>query len=351
MQHSDAHRSPESSVLAFAATFLERRGVPRPREFDAVHVPADGSQRAFFRIRPRHAPISLIAVENPPFTPFFRRENIAYLEIGNHLRRRGVPVPELFDRDLDRGWFLMEDLGELRLQDALSSGSGDLAGAVLEALFHMQTQGAVGFDPAWCCQTARYDRGLMRQYESDYFREAFLEGYLGLDRVRRELEGAFEHLAAVAFSADAGFFLHRDFQSRNILVGDRGPGFVDWQGGRLGPLGYDLASFLIDPYLGLSETEQKRLYTCYADRLRDHDPSLVGRFEQTYPYLAVQRNLQVLGAYAFLSRARRKHFFLAFIPPAARTLQRLLAGLGDPRLRPLQNVVEATRGLWDKAIS
>ena len=113
-------------------------------------------------------------------------------------------------------------------------------------------------------------------------------------------------------------------------------------------MGYDLASFLIDPYLGLSETERKRLYNGYLDRLRDHDPSRAGRFEQTYPYLTVQRNLQVLGAYAFLSRVRKKPFFLAYIPPAARTLQRLLTELGDPRLRPLRDVVEGTRGQWDR---
>jgi len=344
------NRSSREALFAFAASFLENRGVPRPRELEAVPLPADGSQRTFFRIRPRHAPFSLIAVENPPATPFFRRENVAYLEIGNHLRRRGVPVPELLDRDLDRGWFLMEDLGELRLQDALRRGDGteDLALEVLSALFHMQTRGAVGFDPAWCCQTARYDRGLMRRYESDYFRDVFLTRYLGLDRGWEELEEPFDHLAATASRAEDRFFLHRDFQSRNILVGGRGPGFVDWQGGRLGPLGYDLASFLIDPYTGFSEAEQERLYSAYLDRLREHDPQGVGRFEETYPFLAVQRNLQILGAFAFLSRVREKPFFEAFIPPAGRTLRRLLASLGDPRLRPLRDVVEETRGQWDR---
>jgi aminoglycoside/choline kinase family phosphotransferase len=340
----------EGTVLAFAAAFLEKRGVPRPRELDAAPLPADGSRRVFFRIRPRHAPFSLIAVENPPTTPFFRRENVACLEIGNHLRQRGVPVPEILDREPARGWFLMEDLGEVRLQEALrrGNGPGDLALEVLSTLFHMQTEGAVGFDPAWCCQTARYDRDLMRRYESDYFRDAFLTRYLGLDRGWDELERPFEHLAWAASRAEDRFFLHRDFQSRNILVGDRGPGLVDWQGGRLGPLGYDLASFLIDPYTGFSEAEQARLYTAYLDRLRERDPGGVDRFEETYPYLAVQRNLQILGAFAFLSRVREKPFFEAFVPPAGRTLQRLLAGLDDPRLRPLRDAVEETRGRWDR---
>jgi hypothetical protein len=349
MPHPEAHRPATRGVLAFAAKFLKDRGVPRPEEVDAFLLPADGSRRAFFRVRPRHASLSLIAVENPPTTPFFRRENAAYLEIGNHLRRRGVPVPRLLDRNLDRGWFLVEDLGETRLQEALTKdGSGRLAEAVLESLFHMQTRGAVGFDPGWCCQTPRYDRGLMRQYESGYFREAFLEGYSGLDRAPRGLEDAFEHLAASASGAGADFFLHRDFQSRNILVGDRGPGFIDWQGGRLGPLGYDLASFLIDPYVDLSGTERNRLYTGYVERLRGHDPARVGRFEETYPYLAIQRNLQILGAFAFLSRVRGKPFFETFIPRAGRSLGRLLGELGDPRLLPIGEVLEETRDQWDR---
>jgi hypothetical protein len=188
----------------------------------------------------------------------------------------------------------------------------------------------------------------MRRYESDYFREAFLEGFLGLTPTPRGLEEAFEHLAAAASTADAGFFLHRDFQSRNILVMDRGAGFVDWQGGRLGPLGYDLASFLIDPYLDLFETDRERLYNGYVDRLRSYDPGLVGRFEETYPYLAVQRNLQILGAFAFLTRVRNKPFFRAFIPRAGKRLVRLLSDLKEPRLRILTEVLEETRSRWSQ---
>ncbi len=351
MQNHGLNQTPDEALFAFVADFLKTRGQGRPWAFHAVPIPADGSQRAFFRIQPRGSGRSWIAVENPPTTPFFRRENAAYLNIGRHLRNRGAPIPELLSWDLDKGWFLMEDLGGVRFQErwAEHDGSLDQAQGILAALFHMQVQGAEGFDPAWCCQTPRYDRDLMRRHESNYFRDAFLRGYLGLDRTWRELEGPFEHLAATASRADARFFLHRDFQSRNILVSDSGFGFIDWQGGRLGPPGYDLASFLIDPYLKLPAAAQERLYRFYLNLLHDHHPSLVGPFEETYQYLAIQRNLQILGAFAFLSRNRGKVFFESFIPAAARSLLHLVEASEDPGLRPLGRVVKSTRDLWETA--
>lgn len=344
-----ANRPPEQGLLVFAGHALQRRGHAPDPDLYAEPVPADGSQRVFFRIRSRAASRSWIAVENPPTTPFFRRENLAYLHIGRHLRGRGAPVPEMLSWDLERGWFLLEDLGEVRLHDGWDDLDDPLgrAEAVLSALFHMQVHGVRGFDPAWCCQTRRYGRALMRRYESNYFRDAFLREFLGLDRSWAFLEGPFEHLAASASRAGARFFLHRDFQSRNILIRDQGPGFVDWQGGRLGPLGYDLASFLIDPYLGLSKAARDRLYRFYLGLLRDHDPSSTGRFEETFPYLALQRNLQILGAFAFLSRVRGKPFFQAFVPPAAGSLLDRLETLGDPQLRPLHQVVEDARDRWE----
>jgi aminoglycoside/choline kinase family phosphotransferase len=349
MSTSEPALLPGKTLYAFAAGFLKEQGLPPPPESDVAAVPADGSQRLFFRFRAREGNRSIIAMENPPATPFARRENAAYLQIGRHLKARGAPVPEIHRWDLARGWFIVEDLGDTRLQDAAANPEtvGPLYERVLQGLFRMQTQGARGFDTAWCCQTERYDRGLMRQYESDYFREAFLGRYLGWTGPKSELDRAFDHLAARASRAGAGFFLHRDFQSRNILVTDDRIGFVDWQGGRLGPLGYDLASLLNDPYVHLSPPERKRLYWIYLDLLRDLDPSWCDPFEETYPYLALQRNLQILGAFAFLSVVREKPFFETHIPSAIHTLEAGLSRLGDPKLRPLSILIKSLPRPWN----
>ncbi len=348
MQNSSSAQPGTEGLAPFVAQFLKDRGVPRPSEFEAVPIQPDGSERSFFRIRHEDCDHTFIAVLNPPTSPFLKRENTAYLKIGIHLRARGLPIPEIYHWDLDGGRFLIEDMGDLRLQDVLRSGvpSQGLEEDVLKTLFNMQFQGAAGFDQAWCCQTARYNRECMRQYESGYFRDAFLSRYLGLDLNPDMLDPSFDHLASVASGAQSRFFLHRDFQSRNILVTSRGPAFLDWQGGRIGPLGYDLASFLIDPYTGLSESKRQRLYRFYLEMLREHDPSQLQSFEDTYPYLAVQRNMQILGAFGFLSLVRGKPFFRSFIPAAGLSLLDLLTGLKDHRLDPITEVMESTRERW-----
>lgn len=348
MEHPDSIHTQLEGLAPFVALFFESRGVPGPSDFNAFPIQADGSNRSFFRIRHPSHNQTFIAVLNPPLSPFPARENTAYLKIGKHLRRQGAPIPEIFQWDLEAGCFLVEDMGDLRLQEALSAEDRpqELEEDVLKALLNMQLRGAEGFNPSWCCQTSHYDRKCMRQFESDYFRDAFLSQYIGLDRDLHELETPFVHLASMAAGAEAGFFMHRDFQSRNVLITDKGPAFVDWQGGRMGPLGYDLASFLLDPYAGRSEAHGKRLYLFYLEMLRDRYGTKVQSFEDTFPYLAIQRNLQILGAFGFLSRVRGKKFFETYIPAAALSLLRLLEELKDPRLDPIISTMESTRRLW-----
>ncbi len=336
---------PGKGMQAFVADFLGDRSLSSA-PFCMTPVPADGSERGFFRVVPGNRGRSLIAMENPPISDFARLENTAYLRIGQHLHRCGAHVPEIYRWDLDKGRFLLEDAGDYKLQDAVLEGEDPfpLYTAALETLVRMQMRAARGFDTSWCCQTPAYDRELMLRYESGYFREAFLEGYLGIRGKAGRLERPFTHLADMASRAGAACFVHRDFQSRNLVVTQGGIAVLDWQGGRLGPPGYDLASLLIDPYAGLTPRTRTLLYRVYLKALAGEDPEQASLLEETYPYLAVQRNLQILGAYAFLSRVRGKTFFEAFIPRAVASLKELLKGLPDPELRPLLDLVESLPG-------
>jgi len=211
----------------------------------------------------------------------------------------------------------------------------------VEILFRLQTEGSIGFDTSWTCQTERYDFEVMHHFESDYFREAFLHGYLGLKKDWPELEGPFNHLAERAMKGGGDFFLHRDFQSRNIMVSDAGMGILDWQGGRLGPLGYDLASLIIDPYTDLSGMERDQVFQSYLRLLGDDQPERLDAFRHCFPYLAIQRNLQILGAFAFLSKVRGKTYFEAYLPRALHSLTRLVDGLKDRRLSNLMDVLNS----------
>jgi len=308
-------------------------------------LPGDGSRRIFWRITSQRPGISLIAMANSPADDAARRENYAYLRIGRHLRSKGAPLPEIYRYDLEMGWFIMEDMGHMSLQDLVSSGEDPLPAyeKVLHHLFRMQTKGATGFDPKWCCQTERYDRAVMLTYEADYFRDAFLGRYLGLKGEWPELEAAFSHLAEKASKAGCGFFLHRDFQSRNIMLAKGKVGIIDWQGGRLGPLGYDLASLIIDPYTCLTRGQKIAVYQRYLALIREHNPVWVESFEKSYPYLAIQRNLQVLGAFSYLTRVMNKTYFEAYIPEALGTLDGLLHHVHDKEISRLRDLVAGLR--------
>ncbi|MFH1950429.1 MAG: phosphotransferase [Pseudomonadota bacterium] len=308
-------------------------------------LPGDGSRRVFWRITAERPDISFVAMANPPADNTIRRENRAYLMIGRHLRSKGAPLPEIYRHDSEKGWFIMEDMGQKNLQDLVSSGDDPLPTyeKVVNHLFRLQTEGANDFDPSWCCQTERYDPTVMLKYEAHYFRDAFLGRYLGLKAEWPELEPAFGHLAETASKADCSFFLHRDFQSRNIMLSDGNIGFVDWQGGRLGPLGYDLASLIIDPYTRLSGELKRNVYEQYMALITEHHPALEESVEKYYPYLAIQRNLQILGAFSYLTVVMKKTYFETYIPDALKSLDDLLHHVHDQEIAPLRDLVTGLR--------
>lgn len=308
-------------------------------------LPGDGSKRIFWRISSQGSNISLIAMANHPADDAARRENYAYLMIGRHLRSKEAPLPKIYRHNLETGWFIMEDMGHMNLQDIVSSGEDPLPiyEKVLHHLFRLQTKGANDFDPKWCCQTERYDRAVMLTYESDYFRDAFLGRYLGLKAAWPGLEVGFRYLAETASKANGSFFLHRDFQSRNIMLSKGNVGIIDWQGGRLGPLGYDLASLIIDPYARLSQLQRTKIYQRYLGLIKAHNPAWVEPFETYYPYLAIQRNLQILGAFSYLTTVMKKTYFEAYIPEALRTLDGLLHHVDDKEISRLRDLVAGLR--------
>jgi aminoglycoside/choline kinase family phosphotransferase len=307
--------------------------------FTWERVPADGSRRSFYRLSSDQ--VTYIVMANPPRDENVRRENYSYLKIGNHLYGKGIPVPAVYRYDLDHGFFIMEDLGRRNLQEVVlgSADYADLYKKAIEVLIRIQLVGREGFDPGWCYHTQTYDRVLMERFESDYFRTYFLQGLLGLKEDLSYLRSCFEHLSYHASLAENDFVLYRDFQSRNLIVNGDRIGVVDWQGARLGPLQYDLASLLIDPYVGLTEDDRTGLYNYYIKTLEQRLPGTAAAFTRYYPYLALQRNLQILGAFSYLGEVQGKRQFIDYVQPALGSLRRLLEKCDEPELSPLRNLV------------
>lgn len=287
----------------------------------------DGSSRRFYRLE--DGARQLIAVLPPEQDGPGQAEARAFACIGNHLQECGAATPAIFGFDADTGLALCEDLGADRLyekvqREGLTAALPEYEETVRE-LARLQVRGARGFDSSWCWDTSRYDRQVMLERESGYFLRACCNDFLHLVYDHDQIDRECRELAETAGRAPANFFLHRDFQSRNIMLHEGRVRFIDFQGGRLGPLAYDLASLLIDPYTALPAAMQDHLRQVYFEALSLEITYDRAQFEREYQLLALQRNLQIIGAFAFLSQVRRKPFFAQFLVPALDSLAGLLA--------------------------
>ena len=204
----------------------------------------------------------------------------------------------------------------------------------------MQVRGAEEFDVNWCYDGSYYDRDVMVPRESDYFYTAFwLELFGGKER--QDVNDEFEDIAKNAAHGMDNQFLHRDFQSRNVMINPAGElRIIDYQAGRLGPPGYDLASLLIDPYAGLPCFFQETLLARYIEELSSYIDFDERLFRHQYEFLALQRNMQILGAFSFLYRQRGKLFFKAFIRPALDMLAKRLAVPTFSQYTELRSIVD-----------
>jgi aminoglycoside/choline kinase family phosphotransferase len=269
----------------------------------------------------------------------------AYVNIGRHLHEKGVPVPEIYSFDTFSGLVFLEDLGDIHLQQ-LVRNSTDLNEivswytSVINLLIQMSVIGAEGFNPSWTAQTARYDRGLILEKECRYFVDSFLRDYCSMDLCFENFEDEFSFLADKALESATDGFMHRDMQSRNIMFKASRFYFIDFQGGRIGPIQYDLASLLIDPYVELPITVQQYLLTYCLEKLSSFSAVEDKCFRTCYTYCSITRNLQILGAFAHLSRSRGKRYFEKYILPALGSLARNLSACGRKAFPKLISIVE-----------
>jgi aminoglycoside/choline kinase family phosphotransferase len=309
----------------------------------------DGSDRKWFRVSvtpalPSRGEPSIVVVDHGPPAGADVCEADAFAAIGKHLHQKGASVPRVFAYDRPSGLVALEDLGDLHLQQVVrgATGVGDVMGSyrkVIDGLVLMAVEGAKGFDLQHAYQTSYYDRDLILDKEARYFVEAFLKGHLNLAVDFESLEDDFQVLAARAVEQPYTGFLHRDFQSRNILVKDGNCYFIDFQGGRLGPLQYDLASLLLDPYVTLPEDLQAQLLDYYVAQLSRLMPVDRHLFVEAYEYCAINRNLQILGAFAFLSGEKGKRDFEAYIPAALSSLKTRIGRLEPGMCQKLRRLV------------
>ncbi|MFT5698143.1 MAG: aminoglycoside/choline kinase family phosphotransferase [Desulforhopalus sp.] len=329
----------EKHIVSLVVELLGEKGVLSRGEMhsDRVSVEpisSDGSTRRFWRFSVGAQPLCIVVAPLTTSEAEIKESRSAWY-IGTHLFQKGCSVPEIFGWHEDSGMLAFEDLGNERLHGVVVPGNGvasDLTRIrehycdVIARLAKMQVEGVLDFDSSWCWDGDCYNQDLMLKRESGYFLDAFWSGLLQ-QTVPEGIHLECEHLSEIAASAPARYFLHRDFQSRNIMIAGGGSTFIDFQGGRLGPLAYDLASLLIDPYTALSYSLQEEFEEVYMGEITKYIELEPAVFRNEFHALALQRNLQIIGAFSFLSQVRGKSFFSTYLQPA---LQSARYRLGQP---------------------
>jgi aminoglycoside/choline kinase family phosphotransferase/GTP:adenosylcobinamide-phosphate guanylyltransferase len=309
-----------------------------PEAFEVARIEGDGSDRQWSRWTGDGG--AMILADHGLRATAGTAEVDAFIAIGRHLKRWQVPVPAIYFADPFAGLVFLEDLGDTSLQRLVQAQSNRrpvLAAyrTVIDEVIHMAIDGARGFDPAWTFQTPAYTREVILERECRYFLDAFLVGYAGL-AVDEAFSDEFNRIADGALEGRDRGFMHRDCQSRNIMVKDGRFYFIDFQGGRLGPPQYDLAALLIDPYVGLAMEEQEELLDYAMQGFSRRRPTDPGRFRRTFAHCALARNLQILGAFGFLSRVKGKPQFARYIPAALHSLEARLRSFQPPGFPKLQ---------------
>ncbi|RLA91041.1 MAG: hypothetical protein DRG34_02615 [Deltaproteobacteria bacterium] len=303
----------------------------------------DGSERTFYRVASQKE--SLILIWSPPGDETFPNENDSYVYLGRHLLQKGVPVPEIYGYHRSEGLTLVEDLGSVHLQDAVVADAERLPahyGQAIDVLLKMQVRATEGLETRHCFDTSVYNQQFIIERELEYFRWSFLVGALGLEIDSNYVERDFSLLASQAGEGgEQLFFLHRDYQSRNLMLKGDLLYLIDFQGARLGPPQYDLAALLLDPYVQLPEAIQQELLTAYSRAFGTLTESSVDEFLQKYPHVALCRNLQVLAAFSFLTRIKGRSHFARYIVPAWNRLRQQLAEPPCLEYRTLAGVVQS----------
>lgn len=266
-----------------------------------------------------------------------RKENHAFLTLAKHMKSHGLRVPEVVAAGEDELTYLQEDLGGKSLYDHISacqkSGVWDeetraLLRQVMTDLPAIQFLTADGYD--FCHDVAKISRldRMAVMWDLNYFKYCFLKPTdVAFDEQALELD--FERLCDLLLSGGEGkpspdrkAFLYRDFQSRNVMVREGVPYYIDFQGGFEGPIYYDVASFLWQARAAYPEALKQELLTAYIDALQPYCPMSAEAFQNQLRPFVFFRQIQVLGAYGYRGLFEKKAMFIS---PIRQALENVVA--------------------------
>lgn len=265
-------------------------------------------------------------------------ENKAFISLSNHFFKHSINVPQVLAVSEDFHYYITTDLGSQDLFSLIGSGVKDLLVKTIEALPKIQFEAGADLNYGICYPQKEFDFHTVF-WDLNYFKYEFLKP-TGIEFDELRLETDFEHFATILLSHRTNTFMYRDFQSRNVMIKDNEPWFIDFQGGRKGPIYYDLASFVYQAKANFSDSLRAELIETYIKSaskytIIDHDEFLCN-----LSYFVLFRTLQTLGAYGFRGLVEHKAHFLQSIPFGINNLKGLLTSMDFSELPYLKSVLE-----------
>lgn len=290
---------------------------------EVVELPGSGSNRRYFRLTGAQTIVGVLGE--------VKEENEAFIYMARHFKSKNLPVPEVFAVSDDSMAYIQEDLGDTILFNEIEKGRktrvfGDdektKLAKTLRQLCKFQFAGADGFDFSKCYPAPEFNRRSI-MWDLNYFKYCFLKA-TGLEFLEGKLEDDFQRMADVLLRSNSATFMYRDFQSRNVMIKDDEPWFIDFQGGRKGPFYYDVASFLWQAKANFPNSLRQELLKEYITALRKYKPVDEEYFHSQLRHFVLFRTLQVLGAYGFRGYFEKKPHFMQSVPFAIANLRELL---------------------------
>ncbi|MBP5210700.1 MAG: phosphotransferase [Bacteroidales bacterium] len=320
-----------------------------PGEIEAIA--SSGSNRRNYRVFRDEAlgddssvPASVIFTEGQSVA-----ENNAFIQLARYFYSMGLPVPNIYGVSDDRLCYLQKDLGYDSLFEHLDNMELVKKAVCLLADFQFST--GDDFDYSFCYPQSKFD-GYNIEFDLHYFKYCFLK-LTGLEFDEIRLENDFNALKANLLGAHTWGFMYRDFQSRNVIVSaDDEPYFIDFQGGRYGPVHYDVASFVWQARAAFPENVKRELVECYLDSLQKYTDVDRDEFRSTLRHFVLFRCLQTLGAYGFRGLYEKKPHFIKSIPFALDNLSVLLENPFEeyPYLTEVLREVIAHRSVFSSSV-
>lgn len=316
------------NIKSELSVLFEKWANEKPKE--CTLMPESGSNRKYFILSSDSK--KAVGAYNPD-----KRENIAFLTLSEHFNKFNLNVPKIYNHELDKNIYLQQYLGENTLYSFITSKKDNnrfddevvsLYKDVISELPKFQINAGKNIDYKICYPREAFDKQSM-MWDLNYFKYYFLR-LAGIQFDEQLLENDFETFTNYLLKADCNYFLYRDFQSRNIMISDNKPYFIDYQGGRKGALQYDIASLLYDAKADIPEDIRNMLLEHYinvAEKIIKIDRN---EFKGYYQGYSLIRIMQAMGAYGFRGFYEKKSHFLQSIPFAVSNINNIIKNLNIP---------------------